>query len=128
MMHDRFSLSVYVQHKESMYQHEASQRRLLRHLRELQGAAGSKRNLWTRLRQAISKSTESQDVKGLRNRGLIQICEDRETGDFVVTAGKGTERQWGVFDLPQGLWSVACRKEEVRGAVDELLEEKIMAD
>ncbi|MBM4444806.1 MAG: hypothetical protein FJ020_05845 [Chloroflexi bacterium] len=127
-MHDRFSLSVYVQHKESMYQHEASQRRLLRHLRELEGAAGPKPSLWARLRYVVSRLTESRDTKGLMNRGLIRIAEDRETGCFVVAAGRGTERHWGLLDLPQVQWSVACRKEEVRGAVDELLEQKILAD
>ncbi len=67
-------------------------------------------------------------MKGLKNRGLIQISEDRKTGDFVIIVGKGIHRQWGVFNLPQGLWRMTCKKEEVRQAVDGLLKEKILAD
>lgn len=67
-------------------------------------------------------------MKGLRNRGLIQISEDRKTGDFVIIVGKGIHRQWGVFNLPQGLWRVKCKKEEVKEAIDKLLTEKILAD
>lgn len=67
-------------------------------------------------------------MKGLKNRGLIQISEDRKTGNFVIIVGKGIQRQWGVFNLPQGLWRVTCRKEEVKEAVDKVLTEKILRD
>ena len=67
-------------------------------------------------------------MKGLKNRGLMQISEDRKTGDFVIIVGKGIHRQWGVFNLPQGLWRITCKKEEVREAVDRVLAEKILAD
>jgi len=67
-------------------------------------------------------------MKGLKNKGLIQISEDRKTGNFVIIVGKGIHRQWGMFNLPQGLWRVTCRKEEVKEAVDKLLAEKILAD
>ncbi len=67
-------------------------------------------------------------MKGLKNKGLIQISEDRKSGNFVIIVGKGIHRQWGVFNLPQGLWRVTCRKEEVKEAVDKLLTEKILTD
>jgi hypothetical protein len=67
-------------------------------------------------------------MKGLKNKGLIQISEDRKTGKFVIIVGKGIHRQWGVFNLPQGLWRITCRKEEVKEAVDKLLTEKILGD
>jgi hypothetical protein len=67
-------------------------------------------------------------MKGLKNRGLIQISEDRRTGDFVVIVGKGIHRQWGVFNLPQGLWRVKCKKEEVAEVVGRVLMEKILVD
>jgi len=67
-------------------------------------------------------------MKGLKNRGLIQISQDRKTGDFVIIVGKGIHRQWGVFNLPQGLWRVTCKKEEVKDAVDRLLTEQILTD
>ena len=65
-------------------------------------------------------------MKGLRNRGLIQISEDKKTGEFVVIVGKGIKREWGIFNLPQGLWRIRCKKDEVRAAVDKILLEKIL--
>jgi hypothetical protein len=62
------------------------------------------------------------------NRGLIQISEDKKTGNFMIILGKGIHRQWGVFNLPQGLWRVTCKKEEVKEAVDRLLTEQILTD
>ena len=28
--------------------------------------------------------------------------------------GKGIHREWGIFSLPQGLWKIRCKKEEVK--------------
>jgi hypothetical protein len=66
-------------------------------------------------------------MKGLKNRGLIQISEDKKTGDFVVIVGKGIKREWGIFNLPQGLWRIRCKKDEVKEAVDKVLADKILA-
>jgi hypothetical protein len=33
-----------------------------------------------------------------------------------------------VFNLPQGLWRITCKKAEVKEAVDRVLTEKILAD
>ena len=63
-------------------------------------------------------------IKG-QNRGLIQISEDRKTGSFVIVVGKGIRRRRGVLNLPQGLWRVTCKKEEVKEAV---LMEEILID
>ena len=65
-------------------------------------------------------------MKGLKNRGLIYVSEDRKTGDFTVIVGKGIHRQWGIFNVPEGLWRIRCKKEEVKEAVDKLLTEKIL--
>ena len=65
-------------------------------------------------------------MRGLKNMGMIYISEDRKTGDFVVIVGKGIHRQWGIFNLPEGMWRVRCKKEEVKEAVDKLLTEKIL--
>ena len=67
-------------------------------------------------------------MRGLKNKGLIQISEDGKTGDFVIIVGKGIHRQWGVFNLPQGLWRVTCKKEEVKEAVDRVLADKILSE
>ena len=65
-------------------------------------------------------------MRGLKNKGLIQISEDKKTGDFVVIVGKGIKREWGIFNLPQGLWRIKCKRDEVREAVDKVLVEKIL--
>lgn len=65
-------------------------------------------------------------IKGQKNKGLIQVSENAKTGEYVVIVGKGIKREWGMFTLPQGLWRIRCRKEEVREAIDKLLTEKIL--
>ena len=74
-----------------------------------------------KMTQLISK------MKGQKNKGLIQISEDKKTGDYIVIVGKGIHREWGIFNMPQGLWQVRCSKEEVKEAVDKLLDEKILS-
>jgi hypothetical protein len=66
-------------------------------------------------------------MKGQKNKGLIQISEDKKTGDYLVIVGKGIHREWGIFNMPQGLWQVRCSKEEVKEAIDKLLDEKILS-
>ena len=74
-----------------------------------------------KMTQLISK------MKGQKNKGLIQISEDKKTGDYLVIVGKGIRREWGIFNMPQGLWQVRCSKEEVKEAIDKLLDEKILS-
>ena len=74
-----------------------------------------------KMTQLISK------MKGQKNKGLIQISEDKKTGDYLVIVGKGIHREWGIFNMPQGLWQVRCSKEEVKEAIDKLLDEKILS-
>ena len=74
-----------------------------------------------KMTQLISK------MKGQKNKGLIQISEDKKTGDYLVIVGKGIYREWGIFNMPQGLWQVRCSKEEVKEAIDKLLDEKILS-
>jgi hypothetical protein len=77
-----------------------------------------------------------QDVKlrgfmsattGLRNPSMIMVARDKNTDNFVVIAGKEIKRRWGIFNVPQGMWRVVCKKEEVKEAVDRLLTEKILS-
>jgi len=65
-------------------------------------------------------------AKGLRNPSMIMVARDSKTNDFVVIAGREIKRRWGIFNIPQGLWRVVCKKEEVKEAVDRLLMEKIL--
>jgi len=57
---------------------------------------------------------------------MIMVARDKKTDNFVVIAGKEIKRRWGIFNVPQGMWRVVCKKEEVKEAVDKLLTEKIL--
>ena len=66
-------------------------------------------------------------MRGLKNRGIIEISENPRTGDFVLVIGKGTRRKWLMFNLPEGMWWVRCKKEEVSEAVNKFLTEKVLS-
>ena len=69
-------------------------------------------------------------MRGLRNRGLIEISEDPRSGDFVLVISKGIRdkwyRRWLKINLPQGMWRVKCSKGEVPEAVKKFLSEDIL--
>ncbi len=64
-------------------------------------------------------------MRGLKNRGLIEIAEDPKRGDYVLVMSKGIERKWFIFNLPQDMWRVRCSKQEVIPAIDQFLSETI---
>ncbi len=70
-------------------------------------------------------------MRGLRNRGLMEISEDPKSGDFVLVIGKGIRekwyRRWLKINLPVGMWRVKCKKEEVSEVLNKFLAEKILA-
>jgi hypothetical protein len=69
-------------------------------------------------------------MRGLENRGLMEISEDLKSGDFVLVISKGIRekwyRKWLRINLPQGMWRVRCKKEEVSEAVNKFLAEEIL--
>lgn len=67
-------------------------------------------------------------MRGLKNKGLIEISQDAKTGDFVLILGKGIRRKWLFFNLPQGMWRARCSKEEVLDVVSGFLAEKVLKD
>lgn len=67
-------------------------------------------------------------MRGLKNKGIMEISEDPKTGDFVLVIGKGIPRKWGIFNLPHGMWRVKCSKGEVSDAVNKFLAEKILGE
>jgi len=67
-------------------------------------------------------------MRGLKNKGIMEISEDPKSGDFVLVIGKGIQRKWGIFILPQGMWRVKCSKGEVLDAVNKFLAEKILGE
>jgi len=67
-------------------------------------------------------------MRGLKNKGLIEISQDSTTGDFVLIMGKGIRKKWLLFNLPEGMWRARCSKEEVLDVVKDFLAEKVLKD
>lgn len=65
-------------------------------------------------------------TRGLKNRGIVEILENPKTGDFVLIVGKSIRREWGIFNLPEGMWRVKCSREEVLDAVKDFLVNKVL--
>jgi hypothetical protein len=67
-------------------------------------------------------------MRGLKNKGLIEISQDPETGYFVLVMSKGTHRKYLIFNFPDGMWRAECSKEEVLDVVKDFVTEKILKD
>ena len=67
-------------------------------------------------------------MRGLKNKGLIEISQDTKTGDFVLIMSKGTHRKWLFFNFPDGMWRASSPKEQVLDVVKDFLTEKILKD
>jgi hypothetical protein len=69
-------------------------------------------------------------MRGLKNRGLMEISQDPRSGDFVLVISKGIRekwyRKWLKINLPQGMWRVKCSKEEVSEAINKFLSDEIL--
>lgn len=67
-------------------------------------------------------------MRGLKNKGLIEISQDPVTGDFVLIMGKGIRKKWLLFNLPEGMWRARCSREEVLDVVKDFLADKVLKD
>ena len=65
-------------------------------------------------------------MRGLKNKGLIEISNDPKRGDFVLVMSTGIQKKWLMFNFPGEMWRVRCSKEEVQPVVSEFLNGKIM--
>ncbi len=69
-------------------------------------------------------------MRGLKNKGMMEISEDPKSGDFILVISKGIREKWYHkwlrINLPEGMWRVKCTKEEVSEAVNKFLAEKIL--
>ncbi len=65
-------------------------------------------------------------VRGLRNKGLIEISQDPKKQDYVLFMSKGIQRKWLMFNLPEEMWRVRCSKEEAAATISDFLNEKVM--
>ena len=67
-------------------------------------------------------------MRGLKNKGLIEISQDPRTSDFVLIMSKGSYRKWLLFNFPDGMWRATGPKEQVLEAVKDFLTDKILKD
>jgi hypothetical protein len=67
-------------------------------------------------------------MRGLKNKGLIEISQDIKTGDFVLVMSKGVRKKWLIFNFPDGMWRATGPKEQVLDAVKDFLTEKLLKD
>ena len=66
-------------------------------------------------------------MRGLKNKGLLEISQDTRSKDYVLIVSKGIQRKWLMFNLPEEMWRVRCSREEVLQVVENFLTEKIIA-
>jgi hypothetical protein len=67
-------------------------------------------------------------MRGLKNRGLIEISQDPTTGDFILIMGKGIRKKWLFFNFPEGMWRARCSKGEVLDVAKDFLAERVLKD
>jgi hypothetical protein len=67
-------------------------------------------------------------MRGLKNKGLVEISQDTKTGDFVLVMSKGVHKKWLIFNFPDGMWRAECSREEVLNVVKDFLTDKILKD
>ena len=65
-------------------------------------------------------------MRGLKNKGIVEISQDEKRGDYVLVISKGIQRKWLIFNFPEEMWRVRCLKEEVLPVVEDFLTEKVM--
>ncbi len=63
---------------------------------------------------------------GLKNKGLIEISQDKKKSDYVLFMSKGIQRKWLMFNLPEEMWRVRCSKEEALPFINDFLKGKIL--
>ena len=65
-------------------------------------------------------------MRGLKNKGMVEISQDPKTGEFVLVGGYGIHRKWLLFNLPEGMWRARGPKEEVLNVARDFLAERIL--
>ena len=70
-------------------------------------------------------------MRGVKNRGLMEVSEDPDTGAFVLVISRGIRekwyRKWLRINLPEKMWRVKCSKDEVSETVNRFLAEEVLA-
>jgi len=66
-------------------------------------------------------------MRGLKNRGLVEVSQDPKRVDYVLVMSKGIQRKWLMFNFPEEMWRVRCSKEEVLLVIEEFVKERVLA-
>jgi hypothetical protein len=67
-------------------------------------------------------------MRGLKNKGLIEISQDPTTGDIILIMGKGIRKKWLLFNFPEAMWRARCSKGEAVDVVTDFLAERVLKD
>ena len=65
-------------------------------------------------------------MTGLKNKGLIEVSQDKKTGDYVLIVSKGIKKKGLIFNFPEEMWRIKCSKQEVPGVIQDFLSDKIL--
>ncbi len=65
-------------------------------------------------------------MRGLKNKGLLEISQDPKRGEYVLVMSKGIQRKWLMFNFPEEMWRVKCSKEEALPIINAFLNEKVI--
>jgi hypothetical protein len=64
-------------------------------------------------------------MRGLRNKGIIEISQDTKNGDYILIMGKGLHRR-GIFNFPEAMWRMKCSRDEVASVINDFLSGEIL--
>ena len=67
--------------------------------------------------------TDRVKMRGLQNKGLIEISLEKKTGDYIIVMSRGIQRKSLIFNLPEGMWKVRCSREEVPRVINDFMTE-----
>ncbi len=65
-------------------------------------------------------------MRGLVNKGLVEIMQHPETGEFIIVIGKASHKRGFIFNLPAGLWRMRGSKADISRALKDFLDEMIL--
>jgi hypothetical protein len=67
-------------------------------------------------------------LRSLKQRGMVEIKEDPDSGEIVLIMSTGISKKWVVFNLPEGMWMARCSKDEVIDVIFDFLTQRIFTE
>jgi hypothetical protein len=71
---------------------------------------------------------ERLGLRRLGRRGIIEVLQDPKSEEYVLAMSKGVSKGWVQSHSFAGMTQIRCSKEELLGAVQDFLVNKILAD